>query len=216
MLGHRLDTVGQYLSRHAAGYPGAPRGDEKAHLVSLVARKLCSKRRLPKDRWLRYFAELPDFMGQDGERLAGLPVLLGDDGELHAAMSTTSSSGAGTQKPRRRRAAEMAVFSPPDPRRVDTEDDLEVEPPKKLSRRFAFLSTALPWHSELGTVRSYLEQHRLVEEFDREAILAHLSRTLQRERNKEVLRGGLRWAFQLWRQPRAHGRDFRIQPPAPL
>ena len=212
MLGHRLDTVGQYLSRHAAGYPGAPRGDEKAHLVSLVARKLCSKRRLPKDKWLRYFAELPDFMGQDGEHLAGLPVLLGDDGELHAAMSAMSSSGAGTPKPRRRRAAEMAVFSPPDPRRVDTEDDLKVEPPKKLSRRFAFLSTALPWHSELGAVRSYLEQHRLVEEFDREAILAHLSRTLQRERNKEVLRGGLRWAFQLWRQPRAHGRDFRMQP----
>ena len=211
ILGHRLGTVDQYLSRHATSYPGAPLGDERAHLVSLVAKKLCSRRRLPKDKWLRYFAELPDFMGQDGEHLAGLPVLLGNDEELHAAMSTASSSGAGTPKSRRRRAAAMAVFSPPDPRRVDTEDDLEFEPPKKLSRRFAFLSTALPWHSELGATRSYLEQHKLVEEFDREAILAHLSRTLQHERNKDVLRGGLRWAFQLWRQPRARGRDFRMQ-----
>jgi hypothetical protein len=211
MLGHRLDTIDQYLSCHADNYLGAPRGDEKAHLVSLVAGKLCSERRLPKAKWLRYFTELPDFMGQDGDHLARLPVLLGDDGELHTAMAVKSSSGADDPKPRRRRAVEKAVFSPPDPRRVEIEDDLEVEPPKKLSRRFAFLSTALPWHTELSTVRGYLEEHRLVEEFDREAVLAHLSRTLQSERNKEVLRGGLRWAFQLWRQPRARGRAFRMQ-----
>ena len=56
-----------------------------------------------------------------------------------------------------------------------------------------------------------MEKHNLVNEFDREAVLAHLSSTLQRENNKKVLRSGLRWAFQLWKQPRSHGRPFRIQ-----
>lgn len=211
-LGDRLDRLDGYLARHATGYAGSPQAKERAHLVSLVAKTISSERRPPKQKWLRYFSELPDFMGKDGRHLAGLAVLLGDDGELHAAMTTDSRHGTGSQPPRRRRLIQTAVFSPPDPRRVATEDDLEVEPPKKLSRRFAFLSSTLPWHGELGSARSYLEQHRLVEEFDRDAILAHLSRTLQRERNKEVLKGGLRWAFQLWRQPRAQGRAFRMQP----
>jgi hypothetical protein len=210
-LGPSLELLEVYLARHADSYAGAPRGEERARLVNLVAGKLGANRRTPKHDWIQFYQALPEFMGQEGQCLAGLPVLLGDDGQLHTAMSSTPRSAEGASSSRRRRAIETAVFSPPDPRRSDTEDDLEVDPPKKLSRRFAFLPTKLPWHSDLGAARTYLEQHRLVEEFDREAILAHLSRTLHGERNKEVLKGGLRWAFQLWRQPRAHSRPFKMQ-----
>ena len=210
-LADRLEQLDRYLAEHADSYPGLPKADERARLVSIVAKTISSERKPTKSEWLRYYSELPTFMGKDGRHLAGTPVLLGDDGELHAAMASEPRQAASDQTTRRRRTPQTAVFSPPDPRRVDGEDDLDVEPPKKLSRRFAFLSPTLPWHGELAPARSYLEQHRLVEEFDRDAILAHLSRTLQRERNKEVLKGGLRWAFQLWRQPRAYGRAFRMQ-----
>ncbi|WP_431298468.1 sacsin N-terminal ATP-binding-like domain-containing protein [Tabrizicola sp. BL-A-41-H6] len=211
-LGGRLERLDRYLVRYARGYAGPPQATERAYFASLVAARTKSSRRAFPEQWLVYFTELPDFMGNDGRHLAGLFVLLGDDGELHAAMPSESGQGNATPTPRRGRPAQAAVFSPPDRRRVDMEDDLDVEPPKSLSDRFAFLSPNLPWHGELATARSYLEQHRLVEEFDREAVLAHLSRSLQTERNKEVLKGGLRWAFQLWRQPRARGRAFRMQP----
>lgn len=210
-LAGRLEPLDKYLAEHADSYPGLPKADERARLVSIVAKTINSERKPSKSKWLQYYSELPTFMGKDGRHLAGSPVLLGDDGELHAAMASEPRQAASDQTTRRRRTPQTAVFSPPDPRRVDGEDDLDVEPPKKLSRRFSFLSPTLPWHGELASTRSYLEQNRLVEEFDRDAILAHLSRTLQRERNKEVLKGGLRWAFQLWRQPRAHGRAFRMQ-----
>ncbi|MBA69762.1 MAG: hypothetical protein CML30_12895 [Rhizobiales bacterium] len=215
-LADRLEQLDRYLAEYADSYPGLPQADERARLVNIVAKTISSGRKSTKSRWLQYFSELPTFMGKDGRHLAGLPVLLGDDGELHAAMATEPRNTARNQITRRRRTPQTAVFSPPDPRRVDGEDDLDVKPPKRLSRRVAFLSPTLPWHAELASTRSYLEQHSLVERFDRESIFAHLSRTLQRERNREVLKGGLRWAFQLWRQPRAHGRAFRMQPEHPF
>ena len=91
-------------------------------------------------------------------------------------------------------------------------ENFEVDPPKKLSKRFAFLHSKYPWYGELSDARKYLEENKLVEEFDRVAVLSHLSRTLRDEKNKAVLRGGLRWAFHLWRQPRDHGRPIKLQP----
>lgn len=211
-LGARLDRLHDYLLRHADGYIGEPSGEERARLVERVAAMLHGTRHNDKNGWLEYFLQIPDFMGTEGELLGGLPVLFGDDGELHPAMLPTTEADRSSPSSRRRRVSKTAIFSPPDPRRADTDDDLEVEPPKKLSQRFGFLSTALPWHSDLASARAYLEKYRLVEEFDREAVLAHLSRTLRNERNKEVLRGGLRWAFHLWRQPRAGNRPFKLQP----
>lgn len=208
----RLNRLDDYLRCYADGYTGEPNGEERARLVGRVAEKLRKNRGTTKSSWLEYFGKIPDFMGSDGEFLAGLPILVGDDGELHAAMSPPTEAVGSARQSRRRRATTTAIFSPPDPRRTDTDEDLEVDPPKKLSKRFGFLSTAFPWHGELADARAYLEKHKLVEAFDREAVLAHLSRTLRNERNKEVLKGGLRWAFQLWRQPRSANRSFRLQP----
>lgn len=211
-LESRMDRLDDNLLSFADRYTGDPTGEERAQLVCLVADRLNTNSRSVKKSWLEYFEQIPDFMETDGKFLAGLPVLVGDDGELHAAMSSPAEADGGTRPARRRRTTETAIFSPPDPRRTDLEEGLEVDPPKKLSERFGFLSTAFPWHGELSGARAYLEKYKLVEEFDREAVLGHLSRTLRNERNKEVLKGGLRWAFQLWRQPRAGNRPFRLQP----
>ena len=188
-FGPRLDRLKDFLCAYSDGYTGPPSAEERGHLVSLVAKKLGEKRRAPKDEWLNFFREMPDFMDRDGKHLAGLRVLLGDDGQLHTAMAAAPTiDAAGTLSRRRRRKIVTAVFSPPDPRRVSTDEVLEVDPPKKLSKRFAFLPTAFPWHGELSVTRVYLEKYKLVEEFDRDAVLAHLSRTLQGENNREVLK----------------------------
>lgn len=210
-LGTRLDRLDNYLFSHADGYNGEPSGEERALLVEHVAATLRVGRKSDRKGWLHYFLNIPNFMKKDATLLRGRPILLGDDGELHKAMSPATEVDREARPKRRRRRSETAIFSPPDPRRSDTINDLEVQPPKRLAQRFGFLATALPWHGELANVRTYLEESGLVEAFDREAVLTHLSRTLRYERNKEVLRGGLRWAFQLWRQPRASNRPIRLQ-----
>ena len=211
-LDSRQDRLDDYLLNRSDGYTREPSGKERARLVERVAEKLQKDRRTTERSWREYFGQIPDFMGSDGNFLAGLLVLVGDDGELHAAMSPPIEAVDSLRPSRRRRHTATAIFSPPDPRRTDTDEDLEVDPPQKLSKRFGFLSKAFSWHGELSDARAYFEKHKLVEVFDREAILAHLSRTLRNERSKEVLKGGLRWAFQLWRQPRAANRPFRLQP----
>ncbi len=212
-LGPRIEMLHSFLSVHSVGFAGEPLPTERAEFVSLVARKLRTTPRTPKSEWLSYYSEIPDFMGEHAEQLAGKPIMLGEDGELHAAMALAPPIDAdGARARRRRRMIVAAVFSPPDPRRAGHDEDLEVVPPKRLADRFTFLRTAFPWHAELSKTRTYFEQHDLVEEFDRVAVLTHVSRTLQQENNKEVLRIGLRWAFQLWRQPRDGGQPVRLQP----
>ena len=214
VLSARLDRLDTFLGTHADGYPGGPCADERATLVESVASALGMPCRSAIANWQQFFRELPEFMGKDGFRLAGRTVLIGDDDRLHKAMDATPTTDATKPSPRRRRRRIVAaVFSPPDPSRASTDNDFEVDPPKSLSNRFAFLATPLPWHEDLRDARRYLERHKLVDEFEREAVLAHLSRTLQSENNKKVLRSGLRWAFQLWRQrpSRIHTRiRFRV------
>ena len=212
-LGDRIEALDEFLSVHADGYEGEPSAEERGQLVKLVANKLGKNRRTPKYKWRKFYISLPEFMGIDGECLAGMPVLLCEDNQLHEAMSTESSDGgSGRSSRRRRRSTKAAVFSPPDPRRTSSEDNLKVDPPKRLTKRFAFLNSKYSWHEDLGDVRKYLEEYRLVGEFDRETVLSNLSKILEDEKSKEVLRGGLRWAFQLWRQARNSGRPVRLQP----
>lgn len=206
---HRLD---EFIRKHSDTYTSVPCAQERALLVSLVAKDLAGRRCFPEKKWIGFYEELQDFMDRDGSQLSGQSILLGDDGRLHPAMSPAPATESSGQSPRRsRRKIERAVFSPPDPSRTSGEDDLEIDPPSKLAERFAFLDMKLPWHAELGEARTFLETHKLVEEFDREAVLSFLSRTLQDEQNKEVLRSGLRWAFQLWRQAKAQGRPVTLR-----
>ena len=211
-LGCRIDRLEEFLRVYSGGPAGPPRAEERAHLVSLVARRLAERRTPPKTKWQDFYRELPHFMGRDATHLAGRPVLLGEDNQVHLAMSS-GPPAATASRPTGRRSGRVttAIFSPPDPRRTSSDEDFDVDPPPKLSSRFAFLSGTLSWHGDLAPARVYLEEHKLVGEFDRETVLTHLSRTLQDEKSRRVLRSGLRWAFQLWRQPRAHGRPFRLQ-----
>lgn len=211
-LGCRIDRLEEFLRVYSGGSAGPPRAEERAHLVSLVARRFAERRTPPKTKWQDFYRELPHFMGRDATHLAGRLLLLGEDNQLHPAMSGEPPTATSGKPPKRRGGrTTTAIFSPPDPRRTSSDEDFDVDPPPKLSSRFAFLSGTLPWHGDLAPTRTYLEEHKLVGEFDREPVLTHLSRTLQNENGKRVLRSGLRWAFQLWRQPRAHGRPFRLQ-----
>lgn len=213
MLEKRMDQLDSYLQEHASDYPGPPTGDERATVVSSLAKSLAADSGTPLSRWSAFYADLVGFMSDDGSHLENMPILLGDDGKLHLALASVLNVEKTEKRVvRRRTRRETAVFSPPDPRRTNTDDELDIDPPAKLSNRFAFLSSKLGWHDDLGGTRKFLEDHKLVLEFDREAVLAQLSRILAEEKNKEVLRGGLRWAFHLWRQPRATGRSFRLQP----
>ncbi|MCE8546450.1 DUF3883 domain-containing protein [Ruegeria pomeroyi] len=211
-VGSRLERLNDFLLKHTECYCGFPRGTERAKFVARAAAKLHKDGLSSGGHWRDFYAHLPDFMSDQGAALAGLPVLLGDDGELHQAMLPTTQAGGTSGKSRQRRAIKTAIFSSPDRRRTEIDDDLDVDPPKSLSQRFGFLTSELPWHEDLAVARKYLVENRLVAEFDREAVLAQLSRTLRDVRNQEVLRVGLRWAFQLWLQPRASGRPFRLQP----
>lgn len=43
-------------------------------------------------------------------------------------------------------------------------------------------------------------------------MLAQLSRSIRQDGRKGIRAAGLRWAFQIWRQPRETGRAFKLQP----
>lgn len=212
VLGDRIDALEKFLKANMDCYFGPPCGEERAKLVSIVAKTINESGNRDMDKWRRYFLEIPDFMDGDAQHLGGLEILLDSAAELLPAMPLYKEDSPATQStPHRKHGAKTAVFSPPDPKRVSDDDSFKIEPPKKLSRRFAFLNTDLSWHDELRKVRTYLEEHKLVQQFDREDVLAHLSRTLHKENNKEILKEGLRWAFKIWRQPRSQGRTFKLQ-----
>lgn len=212
-IGDRIESLDEFVRKHSDGYEGGPSGEERAKLASLVAKKLVANRRTPMYKWKKFYNDLPDFMDDNGSCLAGLPILLCDDGKLHKAMSADESDSSDRPRSRQRKLkVTTAVFSPPDPSRNSRDDSFEVKPPKSLAKQFAFLHSKYPWHKELIDARKYLENHKLVGEFDRETVLSNLSRILEKENKKTVLRGGLRWAFQIWRQPRDFGRPIQIQP----
>ena len=115
-LDHRIEALDGFLSANADGYEGEPSAEERGQLVKLIAKKLGGNRRTPKHKWRNFYRSIPEFMGIDGECLAGMPVLLCDDNQLHEAMSAESSDGGSSRSPRRRRrSTKAAVFSPPDP-----------------------------------------------------------------------------------------------------
>lgn len=204
-------SLSDFLSQGCESFRESPSGKERARLVEIVATSLSATSPKSKSKWIDYFTELPVLMEASAKSLAGLQVLVGEGGTLCRAMSHAQDTEPGNRYSRRRRRKEIAVFSPPDQSRLAEGVDVELEPPAKLRARFGFLWGALGWHDDLSEARQFLEDHGLVEAFDREAIFRRLDQMLRDEGNKEVLRGGLRWAFELWRQARSSPRPFQMQ-----
>ena len=209
-LGGRINRLHCYLSDHAEQYKGFPTDTERAELAARIAQLLASDSRTTSASWISFYKDLVSFLNNAADALANRPLLLCSDGKLRRALNPTQQE-ARPMRRRRRRTGETAVFSPPAQRGARTDEDLELSPPGRLAEHFAFLSHNLDWHGALAPARRFLENGSLVLEFDRETVLGQLSKTLQGETRKEVLTIGLRWAFQLWRQPRSSGRGFRLQ-----
>ena len=209
-LGARVQRLDCYLSEYAEQYKGLPTDTERAELASRIAQSLASDSRTTDARWRSFYKDLASFLNNAAEVLANRPLLLCSDGQLRRALNPAQDE-ARPMRRRRRRTGQTAVFSPPAQRGARADEDLELNPPGRLAEHFAFLSHTLDWHGELAPARRFLENGKLVLEFDRETVLGQLSKTLQGETRKEILTSGLRWAFQLWRQPRASGRGFKLQ-----
>ena len=210
-LGDRIDKLNGYLFDHSEEYETSPTGNERAELASCIAKALAANTRTSMARWTMFYNDLIVFLAEAPEALANRLLLLCSDKKLRRTLKPVQDE-ANTKRKRSRATIKTSIFSPPVQRALQADNDLELKPPSKLATRFAFLSDALDWHHNLASARRFLESAKLVLEFDRETVLAQLSSTLRSENNKEILTRGLRWAFQIWRQPRATGRSFKLQP----
>ncbi len=209
-IASRIDRLNRFLSKHSERYKEYPTDFERAKLVSLIAEKFAAKNSTTKAQWIRFYRELPIFLNKlSSISLANKRLLLCSDGVLRKTPRIIESR-AKVKGKRKRGKFDCYVFSPPSPK-TSADDNLDFKPPKKLSDRFEFLSEDLDWHGELKSVRRWLEDANLVWEFDRETILAQLSKSLNHDTSKKNLGLGLQWAFRLWRQPRAAGRTFKLQ-----
>lgn len=210
-LGDRIDSLVAYLSRHVTDYLEAPTPHERAELATRVAEALAANSRTSLSRWSRYYLDLAQLLERAGGALAGRMVLLGGDGQLHAAMTPAAETEGKTRR-RRRGAVVISIFSPPARRGSGSDDEEQLKLPTGLAENFAFLSNRLDWHGALSEARDFLEKAKLVFEFDREGILTQLSRLMRSDGRSTIRAAGLRWAFQIWRQPRGKGRPIRLQP----
>jgi Domain of unknown function (DUF3883) len=213
-LGKRLDRLSAYLARHSTLYQGFPTPAERAALAARVALNLWGNRRMPIELWSAFYRDLAFFLERAGGALAGHRLLLCADGALHLAMTPAAEVETLRKVKRRRRKGDVvaAVFAPPARRGAGQNDDDQLTPPDSLAENFAFLSNQLDWHGELGQARLFLENAKLVFAFNGEVVLAQLSRLVRQDGRNSIRAAGLRWAFQIWRQPRESGRSFKLQP----
>lgn len=210
-LGSRIDALILFLTKQIAGYVDAPTATERAALAVDVASDLAARRRYSGQRWSAYYRDLPVLMDKAGSALAGRAILWCADGKLRTAMAPVVDA-EGQSRRRKRAVLPVSVFSPPARRGAGSDDDQQLKLPDSLSESFGFLSNELDWYGELAETRDFLEKAKLVFAFDREEILTQLSRVVRADGRNAVRSAGLRWAFQVWREPRDKGRAFRLQP----
>ncbi len=210
-LEDRLDLLVAYLTDQVPNHPQTPTAEERVELAVRVAEDLGASRRFAPSRWSAYYLDLAQLLDKSGAALAGRRILLCSDGRLHLAM-TSAAEPEGATRRRRRGAVVASVFAPPARRGSGSDEEAQLKPPASLADNFAFLSSQLDWHGELSEAREFLEKAKLVFEFDREGILAQLSRMMRSDGRSTTRAAGLRWAFQIWRQPYDKGRPIKLQP----
>ncbi|MDB5580839.1 MAG: hypothetical protein JWR80_6015 [Bradyrhizobium sp.] len=211
-LGLRLDPLRAFLIKHAKTYTEAPSPQERAALATEIAAELDTSKGTAIARWTAYYRDLAILLEKSGGALSGRIVLLGADGSLHQAMKPPAEIEGVSRRRRSREDVEISIFSPPARQGAGSDDEDELTPPDALAGNFAFLSSQLDWYGELSDAREFLERSKLVFPFDRENVLAQLSRVVRLDPRNVTRSAGLRWAFQIWRQPRDKGRPFKLQP----
>ena len=212
-LGSRTDSLIGFIKARSPVYLDTPLASEKAALAGEVSRVLHASKARTASVWANYYKELAEFLGADGAALADRLVLYGEDGVLHPAMSTSAPAEEAPRSGRRRlrRMGRVAVFAPPARRASeDGGDDQKLSPPKDLAENFAFLWDELDWYGDLADARAFLVKHKLILEFEREAILTQLGRVMRADQRNHVRAAGLRWAFQIWRPPKNTGRSVSL------
>jgi hypothetical protein len=188
-LGKRIGDLNCYLERHSKLYTGSPTPAERAALATQVALSLMSSKRTPIVRWSAFYRDLAIFLDRAGGVLAGRQLLLCADGKLHRTMTPALDiDGQGKGKRRRRKGVvDASVFVPPARQGTGQSDEDQLTPPDSLAENFAFLSNQLDWYGELNPARLFLENAKLVFPFDREVVLAQLSRTVRQDGRKSIL-----------------------------
>lgn len=168
------------------------------------------RRRASMREWNRFYLDIARcFAGtRRGKALQGRRVLLDQEKKLRRAGPWDDDS----RVPRN-----PTVFFPPR-RAADAEDELqddvaeddeELRVPKSLQRAVCFLHEGIDLRRrEGGTARrtpiiDFLEGAKLVERFDRRALLSHLRRVLRGRVGVGTKREALRWVYLQYRSSRA-------------
>ena len=181
---------------------------ECARIAAKVASTLRAGRRPATTQWTAFYRDLPTFMKEGPEALAGLPVILCDDGTVRAGRVDAQIDGEGPRVRRRRRKGEKiepSLFFPPATRAAGDNPEIPLEQlkvPAPLAAHFAFAANTLPWHGELRAAREFLERGQ-VSAYDGETVLRRISQVVNAGASVEEALAGLRWAFAIWRRSQA-------------
>ena len=181
---------------------------ECARIAAAVASTLRAGKRPATSHWISFYRDLPSFMKEGAEMLAGLPVILCDDGTVRAGRRAVQTDGELPRGRRRRRKGkhiEPSLFFPPAPRSSGENAEIPLEQlrvPAPLAAHFAFAANILPWHGELRVAREFLERGQ-VSAYDGETVLNRISQVVNADASVEEALAGLRWAFAIWRRAQA-------------
>lgn len=181
---------------------------ECARIAAEVAGSLRAGKRPATSQWTAFYRDLPSFMKEGPGMLAGLPVILCDDGTVRAGRSDVQTDGELSPVRRRRRKGEQiepSLFFPPAARPSGDNTEIPLEQlrvPTPLAAHFAFAANTLPWHGELRAAREFLERG-LVSAYDGETVLTRISQVVNAGASVEEALAGLRWAFAIWRRAQA-------------
>ena len=178
---------------------------ECARIAAEVAGTLRAGKRPATSHWIAFYRDLPSFMKEGPEMLAGLPVILCDDGTVRASRRDGQTDGQLLRVRRRRRKGEQiepSLFFPPATRSSGENAEIPLEQlrvPAPLAAHFAFAANTLPWHGELRAAREFLERGQ-VSAYDGETVLTRISQVVNAGASVEEALAGLRWAFAIWRR----------------
>ena len=209
LMAERIARLAPFLRQYAPNlYRDRLTPIECARIAAEVAGTLRAGKRPATNHWTAFYRDLPSFMKEGPETLAGLRVILCDDGTVRAGRSDVQTDGELPRARRRRRKGEQiepSLFFPPATRPSGENAEIPLEQlrvPAPLAAHFAFAANTLPWHGELRAAREFLERGQ-VSAYDGETVLTRISQVVNAGASVEEALAGLRWAFAIWRRAQA-------------